>query len=643
MKATAAALAWIARQAPAIAVAVIVVALALASGGYGGAALGIATVAVWVGFVVAALGPGRERLLGRSFLLAAAALALIAVLAAFSLGWTLDRGTGFSDVVRLAAYLGAFGLGGLLLGPGSGRSALVGLAFGLVAVCLVALGSRLLGIGGGDAELVASMPSSAGRLSYPIGYWNALGALAAMAVPVLVWIASEGRSRSACALGLAAMPPVLLTAYMTSSRGALIAAAIGAVVAIAAARSRSRALAALVAGSIAAAPSLIAATFGDGILDEPLTTPGRAELVVVATLGLGIVLALVIGPPAVGRGSTIRIAGLRMRHALVAALAVAAALIALAGPAEIAGDFAATSGREATSGGDQLSVTGSGRAQFWSAALEAFRDDPLKGIGAGGFGLWWNMHGSLETPVQNAHSEPLELLAELGPVALLAFVAFFAAVAAEGIARARRPGGGAAGAALGVIATGLVGILIDWTWELPVVAVCLILAAALLTTRAFDRPGVVPTPLRGVRVPASFVAVAVAALAIPAVWAGGVLAVASDRLAAVDDATGAGRLDEAAAAARSAAIVEPWAAEPWVRLANIEQAAGNLAAARLDGRRAIELTPDDSRSWVLLGVIEAALGERKVAFAYLDRALDLAPLVIPRAVRMSGRSGPSGS
>src|SRR5690606_414057 len=113
----------------AIAVAVIVVALALASGGYGGAALGIATVAVWVGFVVAALGPGRERLLGRSFLLAAAALALIAVLAAFSLGWTLDRGTGFSDVVRLAAYLGAFGLGGLLLGPGSGRSALVGLAF----------------------------------------------------------------------------------------------------------------------------------------------------------------------------------------------------------------------------------------------------------------------------------------------------------------------------------------------------------------------------------------------------------------------------------------------------------------------------------------------------------------------------------
>ena len=103
-----------------------------------------------------------------------------------------------------------------------------------------------------------------------------------------------------------------------------------------------------------------------------------------------------------------------MRHVLAAALAALVALVVIVGPARIAGDFAATSGREATAGGAQLSVAGSGRAQFWSAALEAFADEPLRGIGSGSYGFYWNRHGTLETPVQNAHSEPLELLAELG-------------------------------------------------------------------------------------------------------------------------------------------------------------------------------------------------------------------------------------
>ena len=132
-----------------------------------------------------------------------------------------------------------------------------------------------------------------------------------------------------------------------------------------------------------------------------------------------------------------------MRHVLAAALAVLVTIVLLVGPGKIAGDFAATSGREATAGGAQLSVTGSGRAQFWSTALDAFAAEPLRGIGSGSFAFYWNRNGSLETPVRNAHSEPLELLAELGPLGLAAFVAFFAAVAIPGIRRARAPGGAA--------------------------------------------------------------------------------------------------------------------------------------------------------------------------------------------------------
>jgi hypothetical protein len=89
-------------------------------------------------------------------------------------------------------------------------------------------------------------------------------------------------------------------------------------------------------------------------------------------------------------------------------------------------------------------------------------------------------------------------------------------------------------------------------------------------------------------------------------------------------------------AARAAAAVEPWSAEPWLRLATVEQAAGNLEAARLDAARAIELTPKDFRPWLLASGLESKLGNEKVLIAYAARALALAPLVIPRAAADAG-------
>ncbi|HET6831576.1 MAG TPA: O-antigen ligase family protein, partial [Solirubrobacterales bacterium] len=554
--------------APGLAAAIIVVAVALAGGGYGGVALGLGTIAVWVTVIIVVLAPGELRTLTRPFAIALAALAVLAALAALSLSWTSDRDSGFADVVRLAAYLGVFLLAGLLLRSGAGRPALAGIGAGLVAVSLLALGSRLLGIGAGDADLVATMQSSAGRLSYPVGYWNALGSLAAMAVPVLVWLGAATRGRAA-AVTIAALPPVLLTAYMTSSRGALVAAAIGAAIAIAASRSRGRAVAVTVVGALATVPAIAAATLGTGILDGPGSPPGRAEAVVCVALLAGVVVAAMAASSLLDRAGATAARRLRMRYLLAAALVAIAAAVLLVGPGEIAGDFAVTEGKEATAGGNQLSVSGSGRAQFWSAALDAFAADPKRGIGAGAFGFWWNRHGSLETPVQNAHSEPLELLAELGPLGLLAFLAFFATVAAAGISRARRSDGAAAGAALGLVATGLVGFLIDWTWDVPAVAVPVLVAAAVLAGRSLDpalgREAAAATP--ALRIPAPLLAIPSAAVAVAAIWAGGVLAVATDRLEASADAVAVGDLPAAAAAARAAAAAEPWAAEPWAQLA----------------------------------------------------------------------------
>jgi hypothetical protein len=565
------------------------------------------------------------------------------LISALSLRWSADAGSGFTDVVRSSGYLGVFVLIGLLAGPGTGRSALTGIGGGLVAVCLIAIGSRLLALGPGDADLVATFPSSAGRLSYPTGYWNALGAMAAMAVPVLVWLATEARRRALLGFVLAGFVPVLLVAYMTSSRGALIAAALGSVLVIAATPERGRALAGVLVGVVAALPAVIVAAAAAGIVDSPGTAVGRPELEGCAAMVIGFAIAAAAGPPVLERLGGIRLRGVRLRYVLVSSVALLAVLVVLAGPGRIAGDFAAKSGREAapTGGtGVRLSVSGSGRAQFWGSALDAFASAPVKGIGTGSFPTYWNQHGGLETPVQNAHSEPLELLAEVGPLGFLAFFTFFGVVAGTGIRRARGSDGAPAGAGLGVVATGLVGLLIDWTWDVPSVMIPLLAAAALICARALDPVGA-PAERSGrperrffarrpIRVPAPVLALVAIAFAIPAVGAGLALAATTNRLQSSDDELARGQLDAAAADARSAAAIVPWSSTPWLKLATIELAAGNARAARTVVGRAIDLAPDDFRLWLLAAQIESSLGNNEVVGAYMKRALELAPLVLPR-------------
>lgn len=628
---------------PAIAIAVAIVAVSMVDGGYGGVALGSVTVAIWAAIVLLSLFGDPERSLPAHFLVAAGALAVLAVLAALSLGWSPDPGAGFTDVVRLSAYLGVFVLAGILLRPGTGRGLLAGVAGGLVVVSAIALASRLLGVGGGDEALVASFPSSAGRLSYPIGYWNGLGAMAAMAVPVLVWLGAAVR-RPATGLIAACFVPVLLANYMTSSRGGLIAAALGAGIAIAADSDRARSFAVLLVGVIASVPAVAAAALANGILDAPWSGTGGPEVTVCVTLALGLLFAVAAGPAIIDRLGVVRVPGLRVRHVVAAALVVLAVLVVIVGPGEVAGDFAAKEGRQSTgSGGATLSVSGSGRAQFWGAALDAFAAEPANGIGAGGYETWWNRKGTLETPAQNAHSEPLELLAELGPVGLLAFLTFFGVVGFAGVRRARQARGAAAGAAVGLLATAAVGLLIDWTWDLPAVMLPVLCVAALLCSRGLDAPGgPVAATERGldrlVSIPAPALALIAIVFAVPIAWAGGVLAVATDRLEASDDALASGQLNDAAQAARSAASVEPWSAAPWLQLATIEQAAGNVDASRRAVAEAIDRSPDDFRGWLLASDLEAQLGNDGATDAYAIKAVGLAPLVLPR-VAIEPRSG----
>src|SRR5205823_5184289 len=81
-----------------------------------------------------------------------------------------------------------------------------GLALGIVAVGLLALGSRLFpAVLQGDEGLREYLPSLT-RLSYPLGYWNGLGIFVALAFPLLLAAASLDRRPLLRGLAVAPAP-----------------------------------------------------------------------------------------------------------------------------------------------------------------------------------------------------------------------------------------------------------------------------------------------------------------------------------------------------------------------------------------------------------------------------------------------------
>ena len=246
---------------------------------------------------------------------------------------------------------------------------------------------------------------------------------------------------------------------------------------------------------------------------------------------------------------------------------------------------------------DVLSGGSSGRWQFWTAAYDAFETEPLRGIGAGGYPDWWNQHGSLPVDTGNAHSLAMDALSELGVVGIIVVLALFGVVLVAGVGRVRadRRGDGAAAAALSLFAAALVGVIGDWTWDLAAVFALAVIAAGLLTGPATLPVDVERVAIRGeARSRRRFAAgVALLAFAWIAVCASGLLVAARYEITASKNASADGDLTTAAEKANNAIDLEPWAAEPRRRLAEVMLAAGNLPEAQKAIVEAIDRAVDD--------------------------------------------------
>jgi O-Antigen ligase len=542
--------------------------------------------------------------IGRLALLAGLLLAAVAALALLSTNWANDQGRAFEEGVRATLYLGLFTLAVCTAGRGSRRDWLAGLTAGLGVVTFIALIAYLQPgtLDSGRSEI----PNAAGRLSYPIGYWNGAAALLAVAAVLLADWASRGRSREVRAAATAMIPAVVLAIWLTSSRGGLVALAIGWVVLVAASRDRSRLLKGIAIGAAGGAALVGIAGLMDpltsGALDSARRTDGdrMSVLVVIATVLVGIVaLAADEWVPRIqpSRRVKLALAGLLLVAAVVAVAAI--------GPAGKIREFTAAPAPDAPAGA--VGFGSNGRWQFWESAIDAFASSPVRGLGAGGWEAYWGAHATIPRFTRNPHSLPLQAAAELGVAGIVLLLGFFAVLGKATLRRLRRRRRGDAPVLAAVIVSAAVGAVTDWTWEFPAVIGPAVICAGLLLSSA-------PPPMGARRAWEGGITLVLACFAMIA----SALVLAGDielRLSrAADDR---GDFDAAIARARDASAFEPWASAPYVRLALLRESQRDLPLALADLREAVKRDTGDWR----LSLIEARLESRNGAAPAARKAL----------------------
>jgi hypothetical protein len=608
--------------------AVALLAVAVRGGSYDDVARGEAFFTVWwVLGIGAVLGVLPRALPSRSAWLAVCGLVTLAAWMALGATWSESVGRTLHEASRTLGFAGILLVVVSTFGSDWRRAAGAVTATTIV-VCCLALTSRLA------PNLLPSTLEQSGyvgkRLSYPFNYWNAVGSWAAMTVGLaLAWSAHAERwwSRAMALGGVCVAVPVVYLTYSRASAAAVLIAAI-AVIGL----SRHRLLAALHAGLAAASSAAVIIA----IRADPAIAQGSGSArpgTVVAIAG-PIALASLAGAyvNVAHRVEAVRLAP-RVARAAGAAAAVIAAVIAVAfGPALADRAWESFSQRqkvEVPADPAQRFTNLSGeRRVLWSAALEAFRDHPLEGLGAGTYEFWWNRDEHWTHHVVDAHSLYFELLAETGLLgAILALVALGASLRAAVLAPFRQCDAARAGAAAGcaaALAVFCVTAGVDWIWESTAVATvgfaCAGLALAAAAHPAPDPVAAGPVAYRRgrPRIAIGLLALAALALQTPAL-------LASSEIGASQEAVRDGRNADAVADASVAVDVEPWNASAYLQRALVLERQGFLDGAAYDARTAARKESTSSEIWLILGRIEVERGHVAAALAAVRKARELNP------------------
>jgi hypothetical protein len=614
---------WAAWLLPGAGGVLVAVTALFSSGSSGGrlAWLGLAPLCLAAALGVAALAGLPRPELSREALVALAFLVAFTCWTGLSVIWSIEGDRSWAYLNRGLVYL-AFAMAGLALGAYVRRWSHV-----LAGVLALPLGWALLG------KAVPALGGSGrvARLSSPIGYWNALGLLFAMALPLALWLAARREHRHWLrAAGVVYVYALVVGLLLTYSRGGVLAAGAAVVLWLALGTPRVESAAALLLGGGA----------GLGVAVWAFSRPGLAEdgQSHAARVHDGAWFAVVFCLAAVAVGALAYLGSLAeerrplsdFRRQLVGRVAlgvlVVGVVVGLAGlaveskPEGWFRDFAAQPTDPTQQAGPQHLTTASSSSRWlwWKEAWHAWNGQPLRGTGAGSFELTHRLLRTNSIVVTEPHNVPLQFLSETG------LVGFFFALGSIGVAgvgvvrRLRSLEGGerAAAAALAVlVAAYVLHSLVDFDWDFVAVSAPFFLSVgALLGGRLVrDEPRLVWTP-----VPAAVAATVALSLLTP--WFAE-RSTDSARTAIAD-----GRPLRAYRDARDARSLNPLGLDPLLVQALALEQLGDFQGARVLYIDGVRLQPLNWRPWYELGRFEEGQEDWVRAIQPLERSVALDPL-----------------
>lgn len=589
--------------------------------------------------------------------------AVLAVLTALSVLWSIAPELSYVEAGRTFTYLSIFAaaVAATRLVPRAAPRVLEGLLIGAVVPVAYALASRVW-----PATLAENEVSS--RLGQPFGYWNAVGCVAAMAVPLALWLGSRrGGSPTARVAAYPAMGASILAILLTQSRGAAAAAIVAAIAWFALVPLRLRSLPVLVAPLIAATAVGVWA-----LSKDPFTKtlqPLSAKESVAAEFGglvlLMVVLLLLVGA-AVETGFARRMPTARVRRRMGVAAVTLACVLPLAGLTSVAFSERGIGDRidELTSetdvgpqeGGGRVFAAASSRGKYWREAFRVFDNRPLEGVGAGAFAVGRLRHRTDTSVTRHAHGWIPQTMADLGLIGLgvttlLMLAWIVAATSATGLLPRRLTTPPDAGtppprrdwdaSRIALVTLAIVPLvfavqsLLDWTWFVPAPMAMALVAAGFVAgcgpLGVEERPAAANPPEAerrawrpaDARLPAALVTIAAALLFAWAIW----LPEASDR--ATNDAIALADQRQFARAierTEDARDLNPLTPDPLIVRASVETRAGREDDARQSLEKAVLSFPGDPQTWYRLASFQlGTLDAPEQALETLRGALYLDP------------------
>jgi O-antigen ligase/polysaccharide polymerase Wzy-like membrane protein len=601
-----------------------------------------------VGIAATALAALSVLLLGRGLRLAApraayAGLALLAGFAAWSglsLDWSIAPSDTWTELNRAIAYALVAGLA-LLVGA-SLKNAVERTALGYLAiasaVAVYALGGKVFPWLNVPGVFDLNHAGDLSRLRAPLGYWNALALVCVLAGPVAVRLAADVRRRlRARAAGVVALQALLVTIVLTYSRGGIIVLAIALALLAAAGPDRARLLAATALGAIAAAPALFVALGRDDLTTDGLSVAARTDdgFLFLAALLLGAVTALLLGNLFLRGEREIQVterARLVARQALAAgAIAVLVGAVAglavsdrgLTGTISHEFDQFKTAKRGPPTDPARILDTNSGnRWVWWNEAAGAWWDRPLAGHGAGSFPSLHLLYRKDLLDVKQAHSVPLQLLAETGLVGALLALGGAGLLGAAAFTRIRRAPAAerlyAVPLATAVAAWGL-HMWFDWDLDIPGVTLPLLVFLGVLAARPPGRGGVElpsggPAAATTASVPQRSLALGLGALGACAIAVSALVpSLASDRADAALAKAAPGTPKALAAAAKDAEVakrLDPLSVDALFAEVNVAERGQRFARVSQLLAEAADRDPRNPRVWLRVASVDHLIGDQ---------------------------------